>query len=77
MFIILNTPILRSLSYSNNKRQSEVIINNMQITSKNLIKYLKSRMGLDILLNSFLAILLISSLVRASSFISFEFSIIK
>ena len=67
MFIILNTPILRSLSYSNNKRQSEVIINNMQITSKNLIKYLKLILGFNILLNSFLAILLISSFARTSS----------
>ena len=52
--IILSMPNLVSSLYSKIDKIKEVMIRIKQIASKNFTKYLKSRIGFDILFNSFL-----------------------
>ncbi len=68
--IILSMPNLVSSLYSKIDKIKEVMIRIKQIASKNFTKYLKSRIGFDILFNSFLTILLISTFEKESSLFS-------
>ena len=68
--IILSMPNLVSSLYSKIDKIKEVMIRIKQIASKNFTKYLKSRIGFDILFNSFLTILSISTFEKESSLFS-------